>query len=609
MKIILVSNPNLEEAGQPTTYVPLGLLSLATVLSRQGMEVEMVDINGLGDDPQFRRVPEILMSMAPDVLGFTTWCDSYLTLLRLASQCKDLAPAVPVIFGGPQASQTARQTVENFPQVDLVVRGEAEQTIAEVAAALPSRQKLRRLPGLTFRDGGRTIHTPLPEALKDLDTLPLPDYRLFPAVRRLRQVPIEVGRGCPYHCTFCCTGNFLGGVRLRSPREVVRLLRDIIESYDLRNFRLVHNMIAASRPWLLELCQLLIQENLNLRWLCDARVDSVDEEMLELLAAAGCSRIFFGIETGSPRLQRLIRKNLAVARVLPTARLVADRGMEFNASFIVGFPQETLADLEQTLNLRTALKFVGGRRYNDVQLHLLAPYQGSRLFKEYGDQLRLDHYYSDMAQISPSPMAEAEKALIQAHPKIFSAFYHYPTLGLPRDILVRVPYLFKNLDNLIYTSFLLWKDRSLGFPRTLLTSPLLLELPGEQGHQGIGDLPNLRKVCAFVESVIRELGIRRHPLLEVMKYDLALIEIIRSEAATAQKVENFSYDILSLVQSIKASGFTRLPAKIEEIEHLVCFYQKNGQLTISKISSLGYFLSPFIAHLTAEELAKEEDTT
>jgi radical SAM superfamily enzyme YgiQ (UPF0313 family) len=608
MKIILVSNPNLEEAGRPTTHVPLGLLSLATVLSRQGMEVEIVDINGLGDDPQFRRVPEILMSMAPDVLGFTTWCDSYLVLLRLARRCKDLAPAVPIIFGGPQASQTARQTVENFPQVDLVIRGEGEQTIGEVAAALPSRQKLRHLPGLTFKDGGRTIHTRLLEPLKDLDTLPLPDYRLFPAVKRLRRVPIEVGRGCPYHCTFCCTGNFLGGVRLRSPRQVVRLIWNIIESYGLREFRLVHNMIAASRPWLLELCQLLIQENLGLRWLCDARVDCVDEELVELLAAAGCSRIFFGIETGSPRLQRLIRKNLAVAKVLPTAHLVADRGVEFNASFIVGFPQETLADLEQTLNLRTALKFVGGRRYHDVQLHLLAPYQGSRLFKEYGDQLGLDRYYSDMAQISPAPLAEEEKTLIQAHPDIFSAFYHYPTQGLPRDILVRVPYLFKNLDNLIYTSFLLWKDRSLGFPRTLLTSPLLLGLPGEQGHQGIGDLPNLRRVCAFAESVIRELGFHRHPLVEVMKYDLALIEIMRSEAVTVQKVEHFSYDILSLVQNIKASGFTRLPAEIEEVEHLVCFYQKNGQVAISRISSFTSFLSPLFAHLAAEELIKEEDT-
>jgi hypothetical protein len=111
-----------------------------------------------------------------------------------------------------------------------------------------------------------------------------------------------------------------------------------------------------------------------------------------------------------------------------------------------------------------------------------------------------------------------------------------------------------------------------------------------------------------VESVVRQLGFRRHPLMEVMKYDLALIEIMRTETAAAQKVEHFSYDILSLVQSIKASGFTRLPAEIEELEHLVCFYKKNGQVAISKISSFASFLSPLFAHLPGQELLKEEDT-
>lgn len=586
MKTVLVSIPNLKE-GRPSTYIPLGLLSLATVMRQHGLEAEIVDINGIGNDPHFLEVPEAIMSRNPDVVGFSTMCNSYHTVLRLARRCKEIDPEVQIIFGGPQASETARQTVEHFLQVDLVVRGECESNIVEVILGLPHRQILARLPGLTFRDGNRVISTPLPDPIKDLDTLPVPDYSLLPAIKSQSFLPVEVGRGCPFRCTFCSSRFLLGeDFRIRSPGNLVRLLKGLVQDYGIRDFMFEHDGFNVHRHWLGEFCQILHRENLEIRWTCFSRIDRLDEEMLEWLTAAGCRGVSFGIESGSPRMQKLIKKNLQVERVVPTARMVHAHGIEFYAFFIFGFPQERLEDLVQTIEIKTALNFVGGTSYKGIKLNLLAPHKGSPLYENYGHTLRFDEFNS-----IPFTPTKADKALIEDHPALFSAFHHFHTPQLNRDMLVRLPYLLNNLDKLPYTYFMLWQDPEMGFPLTLLKSPLMLELPGEQGGQQSIELADMRRVCRFIESVARGLGFNQHLIFDVMKYDMAVAQLINSEAPEAKMVVDFSYDIISLVEEIKAGEFTRLPADIEKIDHFVYFYKK--ELSVHAIRMPNIFgLSP-----------------
>jgi len=541
-------------------------------------------------------VPEAIMSQDPQVVGFSTMCNSYHLLLRLARRCKEINPEVQVIFGGPQASLTARETVAHFPQVDLVVRGEAENTIVEVMQSLPQRQALARLSGVTFKDGNQVIHTPPPEPIKDLDMLPQPDYGLLPNLNSITYIPIEVGRGCPFRCTFCSSRNLLGyGFRIRSPENLARLLKTIVRDYGIRNFLFEHDGFNIDRYWLWEFCLALNRENLDISWTCFSRIDCLDDEILEHLAAAGCKGVTLGIETGSQRMQKLIRKKLQVDRVVPTARLIMNHQIEFYATFIVGFPEESLEDMVQTIKLRTALNFVGGNRFKCLSLNLLMPFKGSQLYEEYGHSLGLDEFSSIITSITET---EEDKVLIKDHPDIFSAFYHFFTPKLNRGILVRVPYLLKNLDKLFYTCFMLWQDPDLGFPLTLLRSPLLLELPGEKGGQGIGDLANLRRICRFIENVVRRLGFSEHPIFDVMKYDLAVEQVMRSEATDAKMVEEFSYDIIGLVEEIKAEGFKRLPAKIEKMDHSIYFYKKDYNVNAIRLPNI---FDPFLHYFIKKE--------
>ena len=581
MKTLFVSIPNLQGV-LPVSYLPLGPLSLATIMRQHGLEAEILDINAIGDDPHFLEAPEAIMRQTPDVVGFSTMCNSYHTVLRLARRCKEINPEVRIIFGGPHASSTAQETVERFPQVDLVVRGEAENTIVEVIKALPHLHALERLPGLTFKDGDRVINTPSPDPIKDLDTLPPLDYSLFPTLKSQTSFHIEAARGCPYPCSFCSSRNLFGeGFRSRSPENLVRSLKDIVHEYGIRDFIFVHNAVNIHRHWLLEFCRTVNRENLDIGWTSHCRIDLLDEELLERMAAAGCERISFGVETGSPRMQKLMRKNLRLDRVANTARLIMDNEIKFLAFFIVGFPEESLEDLVQTIMFRTALNFVNGSKYKATSLYLLIPFRGGRLYKENGHAMPLDEFTWIRASFT-----EDDMALIKAHPDIFYPFYHYHTPHLSRDMVVRVPYVLKNLDYLLYTCFMLWQDPDLGFPLTLLKSPLLQEIPGEQGDQRIGELADLRLVCRFIENVVRELGFSEHPIFEVIKYDLTLEEVLRSEAADTKMVVDFSYDIIGLVEGIKAKGFTRLPAEIKKMDNSVYFYKKGRQVNAIRVPSV-----------------------
>jgi radical SAM superfamily enzyme YgiQ (UPF0313 family) len=584
MKTVLVTIPYLNE-GRPDIYVPLGLISLATVMRQQGLEAEIVDINGIGD-PHFLEAPEAIMSRNPEVVGFSTMCTSYPTVLRLARRCKEIDPKVQIILGGPQASATARETVEHFPQIDLVVRGECETTIVEVILGLPHHQRLARLPGLTLREGNLVISTPLPDRIKDLDALPLPDYSFFPATKSQSFLPVEVGRGCPFRCTFCSSHSLVGGFAIRSPGNLVRLLKGLIQDFGIRDFVFGHDGFNVHRDWLKEFCQTVQRENLEIRWTCFSRVDRLDEEVLQWLTAAGCVAVSFGVESGSPRMQRLIKKNLALERIVPTANLVHEHGIQFTACFIFGYPQERLEDLVQSLEVKTALNFVGGATFKNFDLNLLIPFKGSQLYEDYGHTLVFDDFKS--SKYIPT---QEDKPLIKIHPDLFSAFHHYHTPHLSRDMLARVPYLLHNLNKLVYTYFVLWQTPELGFPLTLLKSPLLLKLPVKLIGQESIQLADMRLVCRFIDSVVRELGFNQHLIFEVMKYDLAVAELMGSEAPDAKTVVDFSYDIISLVEEIKAGKFSRLPADIEKMDHFVYFSKK--ELSVHAVRMPNIFgLSP-----------------
>ncbi len=424
---------------------PVGLLSLAAVLEAKGLQPEVVDLNRVyyhwlrdsnRDKADFCSFAGQYFAGGDfnrfDFFGFSTVCSSYPLTLRIAAEVKRARPQSVVVLGGPQASVVDVSTMRAFPWIDVVVRGEAEQSLPELVEALAGRDSLASVPGITFRRDGEIVRNPEAPLILDLDTLPFPAFHLFPDVGHSRHFPLELGRGCPFSCTFCSTNDFFRRrFRLKSPAQMISDMRRVKQTYGIHSFELVHDMFTVDRKRVAAFCEALIESGEQFIWGCSARTDCIDEELIALMSRAGCRGIFFGIETGSRRMQKIIDKGLELNDSAERVRSCDKYKINTAVSLMAGFPEETMTDLRDT-----AAFFVDSLRYDhaDPQLSILAPLAGTPIQTQHRESLVLNDDVADMSyrgwQQDP-----ADHALIAEHPDIFSSFYSAPLPHLDREFL------------------------------------------------------------------------------------------------------------------------------------------------------------------------------
>lgn len=386
---------------------PVGILSLAAVLESKGLQPEVVDLNRLyycwlRDVDQHKTdfclfAGNYLAGCDFDFFGFSTVCSSYPLTLRIAAEVKRAHPDSLIVLGGPQASVVDRATLQAYPHIDVVVRGEAEQTLPALVQALAANRPLADIPGITFRSqrDGDIVRNPDAPLVLDLDALPFPAFHLFPDVRFCRHFPLELGRGCPFSCTFCSTNDFFRRrFRLKSPARIIAEMRWVRQTYGISSFELVHDMFTVDRKRVVEFCQALVESGETFTWGCSARTDCIDEELIALMAKAGCRGIFFGIETGSRRMQKIIDKGLELNDSVDRVRSCDKFKIDTAVSLMAGFPEETLDDLRDT-----AAFFVDSLRYDhaDPQLSILAPLAETPIQQLHKDSLLLNDDVADMS--------------------------------------------------------------------------------------------------------------------------------------------------------------------------------------------------------------------
>ena len=443
MSICLVTAPTVPDVGeigkgskirQISDDAPLGILSLAAVLDQLKIESQIVFLNRCYYDYveasnrclDFCEFAACQLAVIPTrIFGFSTICNSYPLTIRMAAELRRLRPDSIIILGGPQASVVDEETLRAFPWVDVVVRGEAEYILPQLLQALMGSTALAIVPGITFRQGSEVVRNTNASLIQDLNTLPLPAfYRYLDRASRPSYVSLEVGRGCPFSCTFCSTNDFFRRrFRLKSPQRMLEQMTYIQETYGVSRFELVHDMFTVDKRRVVEFCEALIASGKQFSWSCSARTDCVDAALIELLAKAGCSGIFFGIETGSARLQKLIDKSLDLDEAAHAIHLTCRHGIRATASLIMGFPEESRQDLRQTVDF-----FTHALRYDTVepQLHILAPLAKTPLQIQYRNQLILEDHSFNMSDIGWE-QSPADRELIHAWPDIFCHFYSLPT--------------------------------------------------------------------------------------------------------------------------------------------------------------------------------------
>jgi len=450
MKICLV-NANYYNPYVSRYCPPIGLLIIAAVLEQNNYEVEFIDLPWLVNQGQLKidaaypeKAAELISDGKPEVIGLSGLCHAYPHVIQIAQRCKLLNPQVKIILGGAQATTTDVETIQNFPFIDFVVRGEGELTLVELLNKLGNQGDFSGVNGITYRTSEhRVTQTPRRELIKDLDSLPLPAYHLIDEIIRQSHPPfwqVSIGRGCPHRCAFCAAPQIWERhYRLRSPESIIKEILLLKESYGFRNFYFIHEDPLANKTKFKEFCQVLIQSKLDIQWSCNARIDHVTPELLDLMKQAGCKTVIVGLESGSPRILRIIQKDLDLSKVLINLKECEKRGIQVLSNFIVGFPEETSADLNATCQLALQCAASG----NQIWLRAVSPLAGTTLFERHKDRLMWTNLFTELLEsVVRWEKEDSQTAtLIKRYPFIFSSFYGLRPMHFPPEL----PYELQNV--------------------------------------------------------------------------------------------------------------------------------------------------------------------
>jgi len=372
-------------------WPPLGLAYIAAVLQDAGHNVIIIDResllyrNAMDWSNVNKDTSDILQRHAPEIVGITATTTLVYDAFFVARLSKEILPEVRVILGGTHATALPVQTMRDCDQIDIVVRGEGEIPMIELA----SGKALREIKGIVYRAGKEITSSEAQDSYPNVDMLPFPARHLLdmdfyrrptPHMIRgilLRATSIVASRGCPYRCAFCA-GPLISGhkVRFRTPERVVEEIEHLVSRYGIEGVYFADDMFLADRKKVEKICQLMIQRNLNKRitWGIQARVNVVDKDILNLLKRAGLVQIEYGFESGSQKILDLMRKGTTVEQNYRAARLTRQIGLRFLANIIVGMLTEKREDIDRSL------RFLVDTKPDVIGFYKLIPIPGTEIY-------------------------------------------------------------------------------------------------------------------------------------------------------------------------------------------------------------------------------------
>ncbi len=346
----------------PEVHIPpVGLMYVAGYAQRDHADLKIEILETSLDAPTDDDLIAKLVEYGPELIGIRSISLFEAEMARVARVARQaLGAGVPIIGGGPIATARRGALLAAIPEIDLLVVGEGEIPFSALLSGTASK-------GLVMRNGDATIDTGDGETVDNLDDIPHPDYSLVNldryaghlsyAYNHRRQGVLLTSRGCPFLCTYCNT--FAGKTaRLRSAENVVEEMERLYVDYAIRDFYIVDDIFNINRRRTETVFRRLIAQNRDWRlyFVNGLRADIMTRELVDLMVQAGTVWVTYAIESGSPRIQALVKKNMQLDRSIEIIKYSQDRGMVVNVNTMYGFPTETAAEAQETLDCLARLR-------------------------------------------------------------------------------------------------------------------------------------------------------------------------------------------------------------------------------------------------------------
>jgi len=363
--------------------IPIGLTLLGAIAEHRGHRVHILDI-GLEADPE-NALRRAFGSERFDVAGVSCMSVEFLGGLETAQALRKLSPATHIIFGGQHPTIMPDLAMKS-DCIDSICLGEGEDVWAEFLDRMSAGRELDGVAGLWFRRDGEVVRNPRRESYVDVDAVPMPAYHLleieryfdidfvrFPTVDR-RAIQIFTSRGCPYRCIYC-HDLFGKKFRGRKPELVYEEIKFLYDTYGIREFMIEDDIFNMDIERAKRICDLVIAGNLKLGFQFGngVRLERFDEDLMKKLARAGTHHMAIAIESANDRIQKLIRKNLKLDRTNEILDWARRYGIETLGFFMLGFPGETVAEINQTI------QFACRSHFDEALFSIATPYAGTEL--------------------------------------------------------------------------------------------------------------------------------------------------------------------------------------------------------------------------------------
>lgn len=402
MKILLVYPPWLRLFGLSNNYFPLNLGYLAAELRKQGHEpliyqtdFDPISINGTFVDAEkimtsnygryigilqdlnhgvWQEIRRTVETVRPEVVGISSMTANYGSAINVAKCVKEVDKSITVILGGVHPTLLPDQVIKE-PEVDLVVKGEAEKTLVKVIDAIGEKA----LSSIAIQHGSKKYIVDRISSIDDINLFEFPARDLLLNAKDFS--PNGFGtligsRGCPFNCIFCSSNKIWGHkVRFRTASNIIEEIVNVRETFGTDYFHFEDDTFTLRKDLVFEFCNNLKRENLRISWSCPTRVDFITPEIVREMKLAGCSTISLGIESGSEETLKRIGKKITLAQIQGAVNIIKDAGIRVMGYFVFGFPWETEEHFEMTLD------FIEELDLDIVQHNFAVPLPGTELYQ------------------------------------------------------------------------------------------------------------------------------------------------------------------------------------------------------------------------------------
>ncbi|MBN1902316.1 radical SAM protein [Candidatus Sumerlaeota bacterium] len=336
---------------------PIDLMYAAAGFESAGCLCRLTDFPA--ERKNWNDLKNILREFSPDILVISITTPSLARDVEAAAIAKDIKREIITIAKGAHFNTLDVESLELYPMLDCVLRGEYELTCGEIGEGRPFGE----IKGVSYRKkDGEIIRNPDRPFCDDLDIIPFPSRSIVKNEIYIRpdtgetQTTVVTNRGCPYHCIFCLSNQVAGSRnRVRSHENILAEIEECIEKFNIRNFLFRSDLFTANKKWVMELCGKIVKNRFKISWACNSRVDTIDAELLSAMKSAGCWLIAYGVESADQEILDKMNKKIKLEDTYKALRLTRESGIKSSIYFLFGMPWDSEETFQKNLRAAKAL--------------------------------------------------------------------------------------------------------------------------------------------------------------------------------------------------------------------------------------------------------------